>query len=111
MSGDFLAELDKAVAEAPLEALPDLVGRLARLQAVATLRLQITRQAAVRPLEAVVGGPDRSLSVDEVAERLGRATSWVYRHGPELPFRFTLPGGRFGYSEAGLNRYMRRRSS
>lgn len=102
-----LALLERGIAEAPPEDLPALVGDLARLQSLAALR--IAAPALRNPESVASEPPDRLLSVKEVADRLGRSTSWVYRHKPELPFYRSLPGGRGGFSEAGLNRYLKRR--
>lgn len=102
-----LAPLEREIAEAPLEDLPTLVGDLARLQSRAALR--IAAPAIRKPEQGTPEAPDRLLSVKEVSERLGRSTSWVYRHKPDLPFYRSLPGGRGGFSEAGLARYLKRR--
>ena len=102
-----VAELERGIAEAPLEELPVLVGDLARLQSRAALRIAVP--APPNPEREASEAPDRLLSVKDVAGRLGRSTSWVYRHRSDLSFYRSLPGGRGGFSEAGLGRYLKRR--
>lgn len=102
-----LSVLERGISEAAVEELPALVGDLARLQSLAALRIAST--ASPKAVETDSGAADCLLSVKEVKKRLNRSASWVYRHKSELPFYRSLPGGRGGFSEAGLARYLKRR--
>jgi len=72
--------LGKIVEEWPPDALPDLLGELARVTAVATLRLHENGAAPAPPTNKL----GRHLTADEVAERLGVSTKWCYDHADEL---------------------------
>lgn len=68
-------------------------------------RLPETGEAPAPPQRAQE--PDRLLSVDEVAERLGVHRSWIYRR-KNLPFAKKV-GGSLRFSERGLTRWMESR--
>ncbi len=72
--------LRKIVEECPPDALPDLLGELARAQAVASVRLHENGAAPAPPTNKL----GRHLTADEVAERLGVSTKWCYDHADEL---------------------------
>ena len=94
--------LEAEVARAPIEALPRLVGELARLSALAHLRIS---QAAAAPPATQ---EERVLSVKEVAVLFGRDPSWVYRNLKELEScRCPFPGGGIGFSKVKIEDFLR----
>lgn len=101
----LVADLEAFVNAATPEDLPEVRGALARLDTVAVLR---AGGAAAQGSQASEG-PDRLLTADELAKRLGKSVWWVYkaaRRPNALPFRRDLDGGRYGFSERGLNRWL-----
>ena len=102
-----VAELERAAQEAPLEALPELSGALARISALVSLRL------ATEPLrdlqEALQAGAkaDRLLTVQEAAKRLGLTEDWLYRHYRGLPFTRKVGEQTLRFSESGIDRWIR----
>lgn len=91
--------------------LPDLIGDLARVSAMAMARL---RMPDVIPHQTPA--PDSLLDVREAAATLGVSVGYVYRHHQEEPFRsFVKPFGRkLLFSRQGIQDYLsgnkRRRS-
>ena len=84
--------------------VPGLVGACAALHAALLLRLQAHEPIA--PPQRNGSGPDRLLSADEAAGRLGVSRRWMYRHAPKLPFsRRLTPGGTLRFSEKGMVRW------
>ena len=77
LSQDPLRAIEEAVPSWPLEGIPDLVGTLARLSALALLRLAAGRQG---------GQMDELLDVRTAAAMIGVKTGWLYQHHPSLPF-------------------------
>ena len=76
--------LDQAIAKAAADELPEIVAALARVEALA--RLRIARSASqngdrVSERRAV---PERYLKAEEVAARLDLSEGWVYDHQQEL---------------------------
>ncbi len=79
---DARRRLSSIVDEWPPDALPDLLGELARAEAIASERLH-------RPPAPSVNGrpaarPDRYISAAEVAEWLGVKPNFVYAHAKDL---------------------------
>ena len=95
--------LSKIVQECPPDALPDLLGELARAQAIASVRLQENgaSSAPANPMRSL----DRYLGVGEVADRLGMSTDWVYRHADELGA--VKLGGAVRFPERAVARYFK----
>ena len=96
-------ELRAIVDSVPQDELPDLIGGLAREQAILTAR-------PGRPLTPAApnsggGKRDRLLNVGEAAECLSVTERWLYDH-KDLPFRLKLPGGLVRFSERGLERWI-----
>ncbi len=74
--------LGKIVEEWPPDALPDLLGELARVTAVVTLLLHENgaSSAPANPVRSL----DRYLTAEEVANRLSLSPKWCYDHADEL---------------------------
>jgi hypothetical protein len=95
------SDLERLVDEAPDEALPQLAGDLEMAKAKVYARLTTPKPATV-DVE-----PDRNLSAQEAATRLGVSDSWLYKH-PDLPFVVRI-GGRTLYNLRGLEKWNRSR--
>ena len=54
---------------------------------------------------------DTLLNVEEASERLGVSKDWLYRHAKELPFKKRIGPRQLRFSEAGIEKYIRHRSS
>lgn len=57
---------------------------------------------------ATVTEPDRNLSAEEAAQRLGMSRDYLYRHAANLPFTVRI-GSRVLFSERGLERWNARK--
>jgi excisionase family DNA binding protein len=79
------------------EELPRLLGELEEVRATAMGRLA-TPPAPTQP--------DRSLSVDELASRMGVSRDYVYHHHHEWPFT-RRRGKKLVFSENGLERWQK----
>jgi excisionase family DNA binding protein len=75
------------------------MGQLERLRASLWLRMTI---GAGKPTHAE---PDRLLTAEEVAERLGVKTGYVYRNAIRYPF-MVREGRYIRFSEQGLSKYL-----
>lgn len=73
-------ELRALVEARPDSELPDVIGELARANAVAIQRLQRRNENGDRPAP----GPQKYLTAREVHERYGVSTKWAYAHEREL---------------------------
>lgn len=106
----IVAEIERVAREAPLEALSELSGALARVGALVSLRL------ATEPLrdlkEALQAGAraERLLTVQEAAQRLGLTEDWLYRNHGRLPFALKVGEQTLRFSESGLERWIRKGS-
>ena len=91
--------------------LPDLIGAAEQLRAALWARLQrlSAEHSTPTPGPAHNGGPDRLLTADEAAERLGVDRRWIYRHADDLPFARKLSAGTLRFSEKGLQRWVKSR--
>jgi excisionase family DNA binding protein len=98
----LLQQLDDALADLAADEIPEVVGELARLDAVLRLRL-----ASPAPPEGPAPA-DRLLTPEEVAERLKQKVSWVYAHRNDLP-AVNIGGRSLRFSERRLEAYLRRR--
>lgn len=98
-----LATLEKALDAAPVNDLPDALGALARLSALAQLRL--SRHAQLAPVHA----EERLLNVKEAAARLGMSMTALYHRAAELPFT-VRQGRRLRFSESALSAWIRKRA-
>lgn len=101
--------LDEVAAEAsrlPLEEVPEVLGRVAALDAALRLRLY----SAAGPRPPVPEEPDRLIGVKEAATVLGMTADWVYRHRHELP-RVEPAGRSLRFSSARLQKFIKRRAT
>ena len=100
--------LSKIVEKCPPDALPDLVGELARAQAVATLRLHENgaSSAPANPVRSL----DRYLTAEELANRLNLSPKWCYDHADELG-AVRLSGRAVRFPEMAVSRYIAARTS
>jgi excisionase family DNA binding protein len=90
----------------PAAQLPDLLGAAEALRARLLARLMTLATAPAAPAANGNGKPDRLLSIDEAAERLGVSRRWVYRHADTLDFTRRLTAtGPLRFSERGLERW------
>lgn len=105
---ELLESVGAAMAALPREDLEGVLGEIERLRAIGWRRLLTPDPVSTppQPLETQKGAV---LSSSETAQRLGRSAWWVRQHKLELPL-VRLPGGRYGFSEAGLERWINRRS-
>jgi hypothetical protein len=97
----LLEPIREAAREMPRDAIPALVGELARLQAELLL--------PPLPSEPSSGNVDRMLLPKEAATLIGRSVDWIYAHRHELPVT-RLTSGRWILSEAKLRRWLESRS-
>lgn len=102
-----LAEIfaDPSVIESlTAEGVASARGELARLDSLLLARL-MNASGALSPSPPT----DRRLNVEEAAAKLGTSKDWLYRHAGTLPFTVRIGRG-VGFSEAGIERYLRQRS-
>ena len=84
--------------------IPELLVQLAAAQAkLASAHTRIAAAMAVN--RSTNATPDRLLTVDEAAERLGVTAQWLYRRTRRLPF-VVRQDGHVRFSAAGLARYI-----
>jgi predicted DNA-binding transcriptional regulator AlpA len=95
-----LESLHQAIAQAPPEDLPRLLGELRELEAEAVQRLYREMQPVPE------SNSERLLDVTEAALRLNVSEDYLYHHWKDLPFARKLPFG-LRFSESGLNAYIR----
>lgn len=100
---EHLSELEREIERAGADALPSLIGELARLQAVAQARLA-GLSANGHPTQAQ---PDELLTAEQAAQRLGVSVDALYRR-KDWPFRVSL-GRRVRFSSQGMAKYIRQR--
>jgi excisionase family DNA binding protein len=100
-SDDALEALERILEATPAEAIPALIAALsARLAAAAAegLRPQAGRELSPEP--------DKNLSIEEAARRLGISKDFLYR--TKLPFKVRI-GRRVLFSARGLERWNQNR--
>lgn len=103
--GSVLDTLDRLTAEAHPDQFPAILTSLASLMVKIAAR-QMERSAEYPTQEHVE--PDRNLSVDETARRMGVSRSWLYKNSPRLDFTIRI-GRRLVFSASGLARWIRQR--
>lgn len=90
--------------------LPALAGELAR-----ALSMALARSAEPTAAPAQTPVPERNadtlLTVEQAAERLGVATSWLYRHAKKLPFTRKLGHRTLRFDARALERWAGSRPS
>jgi excisionase family DNA binding protein len=98
MTADFKAMLARAQTM-PADELPQFLGELEQIRAIAWCRLTtpstVTRQ------------PDELLSIEAAAERLGVSKDYLYRHNG-LPFSRRM-GRKLLFSSAGIDAFIRQK--
>jgi predicted DNA-binding transcriptional regulator AlpA len=103
-------EIREIVAEVSVEELPDVIGELARAQAIASMRLRTDGAGHVpEPSTAPVQGRDRLLNTSATAELLDVKPQWLYRRADRLPFTRRLGSRTLRFSEAGILRWLETR--
>ena len=100
--------LSKIVEECPPDALPDLLGELARAQAVASLRLFENGQTA-KPPAPDIRPPRKLIDANAAAKLLGTRVRWLYDRADELPFTRRLGPRTLRFDEAALRRWLETR--
>ncbi len=100
--------LSKIVEECPPDALPDLLGVLARAQAVATLRLFENGQTAKQPAPDIRPS-GKLIDANAAAKLLGTKVRWLYDRADELPFTRRLGPRTLRFDEAGIRRWLETR--
>ena len=96
---------ERTVTDAPRETLPSILGELARLTALATLRL--TAASAAPAVE-----PDEWITASDVAALLKIEPKAVRRVTALRPYRSTALGPKtIRYTRAGVMRLIKRRTS
>ena len=103
VEGDYLAATRRNLAS---EAVASLRGELAKLDTLLLARL-LSPNGTGRGEHAEP--PDRRLNVQEAAEKLSVSRDWLYRHSASLPFAIRIGRG-LGFSEVGIERYLRQRT-
>lgn len=95
------------VRDATAEDAARLLAEISALAVGLTARLSFRAEAhaASERQEQSRGLPDRWLTVQQVAERLGRDARWVYRRARRWPFT-VKEGKSLLFSERGLQRHM-----
>ena len=89
--------LAKAARELPVEELPDFLGKLETLKAIAWARL-----TAPTPTQE----HDELLSVEVAAERLGVSKDYLYRHHSQYAFT-RRQGKKLLFSALGIEKHIR----
>lgn len=89
-----------------LQDLPEFLGHVRRLEAAGEIRLH--RLALGTSPHLAHADHDRLLTVEEVAQRTGFSTSYVYHHRGALPFMKKI-GRSLRGSERDLNRWLETR--
>jgi predicted DNA-binding transcriptional regulator AlpA len=99
-----VAELEQAVADAPLSDIPAVMGVLATLQAKLQLRM-LNREPKPPPQG------DRMLTAEEASEKLGMTKDYLYRNAKKFPFTVRTAPRQVRFSLNGIERYLKQRSS
>ena len=89
------------VAEIPAADVPQILGALAELQAMLTLRLMTGADGHGSPASPA---SDSNLGIREAAERLGVSVAYLYRHAGSLPFTVRI-GRKLLFSAQGIERW------
>lgn len=103
----LLAELEATRDRIPVDDVPNIIGRLAGLQAALWARLVTPPSGVTRLGDPVTSpAPDRLLTAKEAATRLGVSRDWLYANARRLPFAFQLGARRWKFNEAGMLAWM-----
>ena len=96
----LVAELEAVGRDLPPEKVAVALGELERVKALLTIRLTA---------QAPPSDPDRLLTVEQAADRLGIAQDTLYRKARSLPFAVRLPSRQVRFSAAGIEKFIRSR--
>jgi predicted DNA-binding transcriptional regulator AlpA len=108
---EALDTITREMRTCPPEKVPDVLGGLARAQAIALARLLPQTPAFVGRPESEKQGDDRLLTVAEAAQMMAVSKHWLYQNGQGLPFALRIGSGRMRFSKNGLERWVKRRTS
>lgn len=101
-----LASDPERIGDVPASDLPRLIGEAEALRAALWCRMQTaTVPTPVQSSGNGAGDPDRLLTAEEAAERLGVDKRWIYRRKDSLPFTRKLSQGTLRFSLRGLERW------
>ncbi len=100
--------LSRIVEECPADALPDLLGELARAQAVATLRLSENGRSLERPAPDIQP-KGKLIDANAAAKILGTNVRWLYDRADDLPFTRRLGPRTLRFDEAVLRLWLETR--
>ena len=97
--------LESAIAAVDRDELPQVIGELARLEALARLRLSENGRSLERP------APDirplgKLIDANAAARLLGTNVRWLYDRADELPFTRRLGPRTLRFDEAALRRWL-----
>jgi excisionase family DNA binding protein len=99
--GDLLSRIETEGRDLSREQIPSALGELERVKASLAVRLMAPASPASEP--------DRLLTVEEAADRLGLAIDTLYRKAKAFPFAVRLPGRQVRFSAAGIEKFIRSR--
>ena len=99
-----LAELKEEIANLTPEQVPDVLGQLEQLKAVAWVQLLTPNGRNLSGIQP----PDELVNEREAARRLGLSLDYIYRHARQLPFTVRV-GRQLRFSARGIARYIERR--
>ena len=99
--------LSKILEECPPDAMPDLLGELARAQAVLMSRLTAPGENGARPPFPTV---ERFLTAEELADKLSLDRKWCYAHATELG-AVRLSNGCVRFPEKAILRFLATRKA
>lgn len=100
--------LSALVASTTPAELPTLAAELARALGTALARAMLP--ATMTQTSAPEGNPSALLTVEEAAERLGVAPSWLYRHAKSLPFSRKLGHRTLRFEAIAMDRWIASRA-
>lgn len=100
--GDLLSRIEAEGRDLSREQIPSALGELERVKASLSIRLMDPHSPASEP--------DRLLTVEQAADRLGLAKDTLYRKAKAFPFAVRLPGRQVRFSASGIEKFIRSRS-
>ncbi len=100
--------LELTIAGVARDELPELLGQLARLEALARLRLSENGQAARRPAPDIQP-KSHLIDATAAAKLLGTKVRWLYDRADDLPFTRRLGPRTLRFDEAGIRRWLETR--
>ena len=103
-----LSALESAIATASRESLPEIVGQLARLEALARLRLSENGRTTKGPAPDIQP-KGKLIDANAAAEILGTKVRWLYDRADDLPFTRRLGPRTLRFDEAGIRRWLETR--